>query len=258
MARCGWIIGGLVELSLGSGCTIANPAFVLASADTTDDPSGMVSTTGPASSGATSTSGAPSTSGATSTTGAASATDGASTSGATTGSSTGTTGGASTGVQFCEPAAQMLAQCELLADAGLLVCEAAKTWDEAKTSCEAMCGRLAVLPEIAAQQTLFQRLRERMSKADMTAEPTMDPELQYLEPTGSVWLGASAPGELLNYTWLDGTVLPAEPGMHGWGPDNPDYSGLCVVLAVWGKGPENGALFDRPCELPYFYACDTE
>ena len=240
MARCGWIIGGMVELSLGAGCLIANPAFELAPADTTDDPSGVVSTTGPTSSGA------------------ASATDGASTSGATTGSSTGTTGGASTGVQFCEPAAQMLAQCELLADAGLLVCEAAKTWDEAKTSCEAMCGRLAVLPEIAAQQTLFQRLRERMSKADMTAEPTMDPELQYLEPTGSVWLGASAPGELLNYTWLDGTVLPAEPGMHGWGPDNPDYSGLCVVLAVWGKGPENGALFDRQCELQYFYACDTE
>lgn len=222
---------------------IANPAFVLAPADTTYDPSGVVSTTGPASSGEASTSGGVSTSG------------GASTSGASTGA---TGGGTSTGAQFCEPEEQMLAQCELLAGAGLLMCEAAKTWDEAKASCEAMCGRLAVIPEVAAQQTLFQRLRERMSQADLDAEPMMDPDLQYLEPSGSVWLGASAPGELLDFTWLDGTVLPAEPGMHGWGPDNPDYSGLCVVLAIWGKGPENGALFDRPCELPYFYACDTE
>ena len=82
--------------------------------------------------------------------------------------------------------------------------------------------------------------------------------MQHLEPTGSVWLGASAPDANSDYMWLDGTVLPAEPGMNGWAPDNPDYSGLCVVLAIWGKSPQNGALFDRPCDLPYFYACETE
>lgn len=196
---------------------------------------------GGASEGATSTSGAASTTGAAATTG-----DGA------------TGGASSTGAQFCDSGEQTLAQCELLADVGLLLCEAGKDWATAKASCEAMCGRLAVIPELSVQQALFQTLRGRMTAADMMAEPGMDPELQYLEPTGSVWLGAAAPDANSDYTWLDGTVLPAEPGMHGWGPDNPDYSGLCVVQAIWGKGPQNGALFDRQCDLPYFYACETE
>lgn len=237
-----------------------NPAF--------DGLSGTGGGTSGATGGAT-TSGA----GTTTTTAGGSATtgstgDGASGSGggSTTGGTLELTGGASSsgssgstgGEPFCEPTVQAYQMCSPLADTGLLVCDTVSTWADAKAACEMMCGRLAVLHDDVTRLAVFAALRARMTADDITEEVNLDMNGGQPQSTrASYWLGASAAGPDMDYVWLDGTILPGVKDMYGWGPNDPDYSGLCLAIGVWGKAADNGEYFDRICDTePYRYLCD--
>lgn len=253
-------------LSLGTGCLIGNPAY----GDATGASEGGASTTsgGPGATTSTSTTTTTTTSesGGSGTGEAATSTGEISASAGTGGSSTGeastgeaSTGGPDTGGPFCAPDVQLSAMCEPLADTGFLVCETLTSWTAAKASCEAVCGRLAVIHDDAVRMTVYLALRERMTPDDVAQEMMIEQGMgdQAGEPRASYWLGASAAGPNLDYGWLDGTVLPAQKGTNGWGPNDPDYSGLCVVLGVWGKGADDGELFDRGCDSDtYRYLCE--
>lgn len=245
---------------------IGNPAY----GDATGASEGGASTTssGPVATTSTTTtttseSGGSGTGEAATSTGEISASAGSGTGGSSTGEGTtgeASTGEASTGGPFCAPDVQMSAMCEPLADTGLLVCEALTSWAAARASCEAVCGRLAVIHDDAARMKVHMALRDRMTPDDLAQEALIEQQMmgdQATMPRASYWLGASTAGPNLDYGWLDGTLLPAQKGANGWGPNDPDYSGLCVVLGVWGKGADDGKLFDRGCDSDtYRYVCD--
>lgn len=172
----------------------------------------------------------------------------------------GSTGEASTGgaVGFCEPAVQVANGCSELGASGLLLCETITTWDLAKSTCEQICGRLAIVrePERAA---VFAELAARMTEQDLLDEQAIEGGMgsAVTNPRAAVWIGARAAAADMPYVWVDGSTMPAAKDMFGWGPNDPDYSGLCAALGVFGKGADDGEYFDRQCEVePYRFLCD--
>ncbi len=231
-------------MSLGTGCLWVNPGFDDGTGTGTTSSSGAVTTTTGASAAATGDGG----------TGT-----GTMTGGTTTGATTGeTTGGSSTGGPFCGADVQAQQACSPLADSGLLVCDTVTTWADAKASCEAMCGRLAVIHGDAERLAFYALLRARMTAEDSAEETALGMGGDQPASTrASYWLGASATEPNVDYVWLDGTILPGVKDMYGWGVNDPDYSGLCLAIGVWGKAPDDGEYFDRICDTqPYRYLCD--
>lgn len=260
-----------VLLSLGTGCLYTNPGF--------DEPTGASASTGAPTSGpdattaAASSSGVGSTSGGTtdaSTGGSAGASTG--TSAALSASSSGsttfepTTGEASSGSaaetaggpQFCMAGVQAEMQCQALGDTPWMVCDAARDWPGAQAGCDAICGQLGVLTSEAERTELFAALEARMTPEEQAKEPMIPIPDQEQEPLASYWIGASAPGAQQPFTWVDGTPLASQPGVDGWALDDPDWSGLCVVIAVWGKQAGDGRWYDRNCTLKYRYVCEPK
>lgn len=245
----------LVVLVFGAGCLRQNPAY-----DETEGGSEGASGAIGATTGDGGASGAATTDGGS---GGAGESTGGTTGGATTGStgeaSTGeSTGEASTGGAFCEPTLQGENICSPLGQTGLLLCETITTWDAARQACEQMCGRLAIVRE-AERPLVFAALELTMTAQDVADEQAIGMGMgsAVTNQRAAVWIGASSEGLDGPYTWLDGSVMPAAKDMFGWGPNDPDYSGLCAVIGVFGKGVDDGEYFDRQCDAePYRYLCD--
>lgn len=243
-------------LVFGTGCLKVNPAY--------DEPT-STSTTG--STGGWTTGGTTQAGGETTAGGSGSA--GETTSGATLGETTGpvggstgdaSSGGSTGGEAFCMPATQEAEQCAPLGTTGLLFCETVRTWGDAKAACAAMCGRLAIVLE-GERPAVHAELAALMTEQDKIDEQNIEAGVDSVTANrrSSVWIGARTEAKDGPYAWVDGSPMPAAWDMFGWGPTDPDYSGLCVVLGLFGKGDHDGDYFDRQCvEEPYRYLCEPE
>lgn len=269
----GWLVG----VALGAGCLLPNPGYDPPAA-TDSRGEGATSrgpTTGGTSSGSASSS-EPSDSGGS--LGASSG--GLSASEATTGGSLGSGGsmvteagateagsgssgagtgsGGSTGApsDYCAPELQAMQKCVPLGATKYLVCDTQTPWQAAVDTCAAMCGRLAVILADAERLAMFDALRARMTQEEIDLE--MMGLSQPAQPLASLWIGGSDVDGAVGgpFLWLDGTSDPGVPGQGGWGPNDPDEAGSCMVIGVWGKMPDNGEWFDRTCTTNYRYVCD--
>lgn len=236
-------------LVFGTGCLKVNPAY--------DEPTSTTSTS------ATSTTGGvigSSTQAGGETTAGESGSAGESTSGATLGETTGPVGGSTGGEAFCDPATQEAEKCAPLGNTGLLFCDTVRPWGEAKAACAMMCGRLAIVLE-GERPAVHAELAALMTDQDKIDEQNIEAGVDSVTANrrSSVWIGARAEVKDGPYAWVDGSPMPAAWDMFGWGPTDPDYSGLCVVLGLFGKGDDDGDYFDRKCvEEPYRYLCEPE
>jgi hypothetical protein len=254
-----WVaIAGLV---FGAGCLRANPAYDgdEGASEGAGGPGGVTTGDGGTQAGSVTTEagsgGAGESSGGT--TGATTAAIGESTGGSTGEASTGeaSTGGTD---GFCDPGLQGANGCSALGQTGLLLCETVTTWDAAKLACEQLCGRLAIVRE-PERVAVFTELEARMTEQDALDEQAIEGGMgsAVTNPRAAVWIGAQAAAADAPYTWVDGSPMPAAKDMFGWGPNDPDFSGLCAALGVFGKGADDGEYFDRQCELePYRFLCD--
>lgn len=259
-----------VLMVFGTGCLIPNPSYEGSTAATESQSGGGTSSAPGSASSSGAASGAASTASTASGGGSAGESSGGALTGGTTGLASATGGGSSSGgieagessgstgapPAFCDPAIQAANQCVPLGATPYLVCDALATWQQGVDACAAMCGRLAVILTPEDQLAAFTALRERMTQMEIDLEAMMPS--QPAQPLASLWVGghdvdANVGGP---FAWIDGTQDPGVPGQGGWGPNDPDEAGACMVIGVWGKMPDNGDWFDRTCTTAYRFVCD--
>lgn len=244
-----WWVGAIGVLSLGAGCLRENPAY--------DEPTASASTgTGAAGEITGEITGAV-TGGGTGGSGSGDGSDGATTTGETTGA-IGESTGVDEGDGYCDPMEQELQKCVPLGNTGLRLCETVSTWGDAVAACERICGRLAIVHD-DQRAAVHAALEAMMTEQDTIDEQNIGQGIDSVTANrrSSVWIGARTDMAQGAYAWIDGSPMPAAWDMFGWGPTDPDYSGLCVVIGVFGKGGDDGEYFDRQCGMePYRYLCD--
>lgn len=240
-----------------------DPSGATTSGQASSGPPGTTGeTTSPTTSGTSSTSeasgqGATGSTGDTTTTGALVTTTGATTTGAGTiavdSSSDGgeSTVASSTGPGCADPPEDMCEVDPMLPD--YRICERVATWDEARAACEARCMQLVVLDE-PESDLLFAVLQARKTAADLAEEQMGGDFLQSVR--ASWWIGGHKQDGV--YVWVDGSPMPPK-GTGGWYSNDPDEQGAeaCAILAVFGKGNDNGLWFDRSCsQPPHRFVCE--
>lgn len=258
-----------LSLALGTGCLSINPGFDETTGQgvtaTTEAPTTAPPTTGTTGTTAETTAetGTASASGTGTTTPLVVTSTGDSTTGdPTTGMSSADTGETSSGdtttggPAFCDAPKQAELQCQPLADTPFLVCDQAFDWTAARDACTAVCGQLAVLATEDERVQVFAALEARMTPEDEAEEPTIPLGDQQNFPRASYWVGAAAPAKDIEFVWVDGTPLPSMLGVAGWATDDPDWSGLCVGMPVWGKQDNDGRWYDRTCTFQYRFVCE--
>ncbi|MCB9754886.1 MAG: C-type lectin domain-containing protein [Myxococcales bacterium] len=264
--------------SLPAGCTRANPGFLEpgdGSSGTGDDGGGRVSDGGTTESGGWGTVG--DAGGATT---SDALTSDALTSGATTGDAltsastgAGSTGDAptsdaltsgddgSTGAQEPDPCSDVpLAQHDCVEvevlGAPYLFCQQALARSQAQEACAAYCGALPKIESAEENAALHALLLDPAFTPvdEFPAEP--GPLLQGGFPVLSRWLGARYVLDELPFGWEWDDGAPLQAGL--WGAGEPDITGTCAVMAVWGATADNGRWFTRFCSdaVPYRFVCE--
>ncbi len=145
-----------------------------------------------------------------------------------------------------------------LLGAPYLLCQKALDYDDAAAACEAYCGHLPVIESDDENAALHAKLLDPAFTPidEFAVEPGQ--LLQGTFPALSRWIGARVDLDEFPYQWEWSDGAPVEGGL--WGPGEPDITGTCAAMAVWGAGDGDGRWYSRFCgdAVPYRFVCELE
>ncbi len=145
-----------------------------------------------------------------------------------------------------------------LLGAPYLFCQKALDYGAAEAACEAYCGHLPVIESVEENTALHVTLLDTAFTPydEFAVEPGQ--LLQGTFPPLSRWIGARIDFDNFPFQWKWNDGEPVEGGL--WGPGEPDITGTCAAMAVWGAGDGNSRWFSRICEdaVPYRFVCELD
>ncbi len=109
------------------------------------------------------------------------------------------------------------------------MCDAPRTWAEARAHCQSLGQDLAVVNDAPEDQWLHQRASEVLPQ--------------------EYWLGMSDQAEEGVFRWVDGSA----PGYTNWNPGSPFDSGDEDCVHFWG---DSGLWNDYPCDRRLGFLCE--